>query len=108
MGLEEFLKPPEVMHDMDDEELLWRASMMARIKKFPFQRVPKIAFMFLTKGPVYLAPLWEEFFKGNEGLYSVYVHSDPSYNHSSPEPPAFHGRRIPSKVSIYFLRSTFI
>lgn len=101
MGLEEFLKPPEVMHDMDDEELLWRASMTAGIKKFPFQRVPKIAFMFLTKGPVYLAPLWEEFFKGNERLYSVYVHSDPSYNHSSPESPVFHGRRIPSKVSIY-------
>ncbi|KAL0541928.1 hypothetical protein IC582_022009 [Cucumis melo] len=97
VGLEEFLKPPEVMHDMDDEELLWRASMTAGIKKFPFQRVPKIAFMFLTKGPVYLAPLWEEFFKGNERLYSVYVHSDPSYNHSSPESPVFHGRRIPSK-----------
>lgn len=100
VGLEEYLKPPEVMHDMEDEELLWRASMAAGIKKFPFRRVPKIAFMFLTKGPVYLAPLWEEFFKGNEGLYSVYVHSDPSYNHSFPESPVFHGRRIPSKVSI--------
>ena len=99
VGLEEYLKPPEVMHDMEDEELLWRASMAAGIREFPFRRVPKVAFMFLSRGPMYLAPLWEEFFKGNEGLYSVYIHSDPSYNHSFPESPVFHGRRIPSKVS---------
>lgn len=98
VGLAEYLKPPEVMHDMEEEEVLWRASMAAGIRKFPFRRVPKVAFMFLTRGPVYLAPLWEEFFRGNEGLYSVYVHSDPSYNRSFPESPVFHGRRIPSQV----------
>ncbi|KAJ1436193.1 Glycosyl transferase, family 14 [Sesbania bispinosa] len=96
-GLKEFLKPPRVMHDMDDEELLWRASMTAKISDYPFNRVPKVAFMFLTRGPVFLAPLWEKFFKGNEGYYSIYVHSNPSYNGSYPESPVFHGRRIPSK-----------
>lgn len=99
VGLKEFLKPPKIMHDMDDEELLWRASMTAKIHEYPFDRVPKVAFMFLTRGPVFLAPLWEQFFKGHEGYYSIYVHSNPSYNGSHPESPVFQGRRIPSEVS---------
>lgn len=74
--------------------------MAPRINKYPFDRVPKIAFLFLTKGPVLMAPLWEKFFKGHQGLYSIYVHSSPSYNESYPESPVFHGRRIPSKVSM--------
>ncbi|KAK7343417.1 hypothetical protein VNO77_12135 [Canavalia gladiata] len=97
IGLKEFLKPPHVMHDMDDEELLWRASMTPKIPDYPFDRVPKVAFMFLTRGPVLLAPLWEQFFKGHEGYYSIYVHSNPSYNGSHPQSPVFDGRRIPSK-----------
>jgi hypothetical protein len=36
--------------------------------------------MFLTKGPVLLAPLWEKFFKGNEGLFSIYIHPNPSFD----------------------------
>lgn len=103
IGLEEFLKPPNAMHDMNDEELLWRASMaVPRVPTYPFNRVPKIAFMFLTRGPVFMAPLWEKFFKGHEGYYSIYVHSNPSYNGSMPESPVFHGRRIPSKVSFSY------
>ncbi|OIV90910.1 hypothetical protein TanjilG_16870 [Lupinus angustifolius] len=97
MVFKEFLKPPNVMHDMGEEELLWRASMNPKVPEYPFDRVPKVAFMFLTRGPIFLAPLWEKFFKGHEGYYSIYVHSDPSYNGSHPESPVFHGRRIPSK-----------
>ncbi|KAI5353150.1 PREDICTED: Glycosyl transferase [Prunus dulcis] len=97
IGLKEYLKPPNVLHDMDDQELLWRASMIPRIPEYPFRRVPKVAFMFLTKGPVLLAPLWEKFFKGHQGLYSIYVHSNPSYNGSYPESHVFHDRRIPSR-----------
>ncbi|KAL6186556.1 hypothetical protein ACLB2K_042676 [Fragaria x ananassa] len=98
--LKAYLEPPNVMHDMNDEELLWRASKAPRIPEHPFHRVPKVAFMFLTKGPVHLAPLWEKFFKGHQGLYSIYVHSDPSYDASSshPESPIFQGRRIPSQI----------
>lgn len=104
VGLKEFLKPPPVVHDMDDEELLWRASVTAKIPDYPFDRVPKVAFLFLTRGPVFLAPLWEQFFKGHEGFYSIYVHSNPSYNGSRPESPVFKGRRIPSKVSCFLLQ----
>ncbi|EEF27143.1 conserved hypothetical protein [Ricinus communis] len=71
--------------------------MAPRIPQYPFERVPKVAFMFLTRGPVLMAPLWEKFFKGHEGLYSIYVHSNPSYNESEPESPVFNSRRIPSK-----------
>ncbi|KAF2322573.1 hypothetical protein GH714_019067 [Hevea brasiliensis] len=99
VGLKEYLKvPTDAKHDMEDEELLWRASMVPRINQYPFDRVPKIAFLFLTKGPVLMAPLWEKFFKGHQGLYSIYVHSSPSYNESYPESPVFHGRRIPASV----------
>ncbi|XVE75218.1 hypothetical protein DITRI_Ditri12bG0078000 [Diplodiscus trichospermus] len=96
-GLTEFLKTPDAMHNMSDKELLWRASLTPRIPQYPFHRVPKVAFLFLTKGPVFLAPLWEKFFKGHEGLYSIYVHSNPSFNLSEPKDSMFYGRRIPSK-----------
>ena len=74
------LRPTKAaMHDMTEEELLWRASMVPMIKELPYNHTPKVAFMFLTKGFVLLAPLWERFFKGNEAFYSIYVHSLPSF-----------------------------
>ncbi|XP_022856721.1 uncharacterized protein LOC111377825 [Olea europaea var. sylvestris] len=97
VGLEEFLKPSPPMHDMTEEELLWRASMVPRVRGFPFKRTPKVAFMFLAKGILPLAPLWEKFFRGNEGFYSIYVHFLPSFNGTIPEDSVFHGRSIPSK-----------
>ncbi|KAE9586060.1 putative glycosyl transferase, family 14 [Lupinus albus] len=107
-GLSDFLEPPIAMHDMSEEELLWRASMVPKIQKTPFKQTPKVAFMFLTKGAVLLAPLWEKFFKGHEGLYSIYVHSQPSFTETLPQTSIFHGRRIPSKVSIYMPLQFFI
>ncbi|CAN8238843.1 unnamed protein product [Cochlearia groenlandica] len=97
-GLIRFLKPPEkIMHDMEDKELFWRASMTPKIKNYPFPRTPKVAFMFLTKGRLPLAPLWERFFRGHEGLFNIYVHSYPSYNQTELEGSVFFGRQIPSK-----------
>lgn len=93
-----YMESDSLKHGMSDEELVWRASMAPKIQESPFERVPKIAFMFLTRGAVILAPLWEKFFKGNGGLYSIYVHSDPSFNGSEAEGSVFHGRRIASKV----------
>lgn len=102
IGLREYIKAPEsCKHDMKDEELIWRASMVPRVRDFPFKRRPKIAFMFLTRGSLPLAPLWERFFEGHEGSYSIYVHSQPSFNATAPEGgPIFQGRRVPSKVSL--------
>ncbi|XP_061356612.1 glycosyltransferase BC10-like isoform X2 [Gastrolobium bilobum] len=98
--LETWIRPPSgLMHKMNDTELFWRASFVPRIKSYPFKRVPKIAFMFLTKGPLPLAPLWEKFFKGHERLYSIYVHSLPSYTASFPPSSVFYRRLIPSQVA---------
>ncbi|XVF86755.1 hypothetical protein PTKIN_Ptkin18bG0068100 [Pterospermum kingtungense] len=90
--------PPKLMHSMNDTELFWRASFVPQLKEYPFKRVPKIAFMFLTKGPLPLAPLWDRFFKGHEGLYSVYVHALPSYIDGYPSSSAFYNRQIPSQM----------
>ncbi|GAU32141.1 hypothetical protein TSUD_218920 [Trifolium subterraneum] len=98
IGLKKFIEPSHVVHDLSDDELLWRASLSPKIDEYPFDRVPKVAFLFLVRGPVTLAPLWEKFFKGHNGYYSIYVHSNPSYNGSEVESPVFHGRRIPSKI----------
>ncbi|GAV79092.1 LOW QUALITY PROTEIN: Branch domain-containing protein, partial [Cephalotus follicularis] len=98
VGLRDYLKSgTNVTHDMNEEELLWRASLVPHVRKYPFKRLPKVAFMFLTKGPVVFAPLWERFFKGHESLYSIYVHSCPFFNGTVPKNSVFYGRRIPSE-----------
>lgn len=99
-GLDRWIRPPSnLMHTMSDEELFWRATLVPRIRKYPFNRTPKIAFMFLTKGPLPLAPLWERFFKGHEGRYSIYIHSLPSYDEEFPPTSVFYRRNIPSQLT---------
>ncbi|KAF8689730.1 hypothetical protein HU200_041681 [Digitaria exilis] len=67
-------------------------------REVPAGVVPKVAFLFLTRWDLPMAPLWERFFDGHRGLYSVYVHTDPAFNGSEPpETSAFYHRRIPSK-----------
>ncbi|KAI5004402.1 hypothetical protein ZWY2020_031645 [Hordeum vulgare] len=86
------------MHNMNDEELLWRASMVPRITSTPKHGiVPKVAFLFLVRGDVPLRPLWDKFFEGHEGLYSIYVHTSPDYTGSPPPDSPFYGRIIPSQ-----------
>lgn len=98
-GLEKWIRPPSnLMHRMSDDELFWRATLVPTIKTYPFKRTPKIAFMFLTKGPLPLAPLWERFFKGHHARYSIYIHSLPSYHPHFNSSSVFYRRHIPSKV----------
>lgn len=98
-SLDRWIRPPsDLLHNMSDNELFWRATLVPKIKKYPFKRVSKIAFMFLTKGPLPLASLWERFFKGHEGLYSIYIHSHPSFHAHFHPLSAFYKRQIPSQV----------
>ncbi|KAF8724519.1 hypothetical protein HU200_020773 [Digitaria exilis] len=98
MGLMSFLPPSGVVaHNMTDEELFWRASMEPKLRRTPYHRVPKIAFLFLVRGDLPLRPLWEKFFAGHHDLYSIYVHADPSYTGSPPKDSVFYGRMIPSQ-----------
>ncbi|KAH6810089.1 core-2/I-branching beta-1 [Perilla frutescens var. frutescens] len=96
--LQEWVSPGALSHSMSDEELMWRASMAPRLVEPPFNRTPKIAFMFLTRGRLPLAPLWEMFFKGNEGLLSIYLHTLPEFAYEPSNSSAFYNRRIPSKL----------
>lgn len=97
--IQSLVSPPStLLHTMNDTKLFWRASFVPRMKNYPFKRTPKIAFMFLTKGPLPMAPLWEKFFKGNEKLYSIYVHSLPSYHADFSPSSVFYRRQIPSQV----------
>lgn len=97
LSMDNFLSPKNLTHGMTDEELFWRASMMPKKAEYPYDRVPKVAFMFLTRGPLPLLPLWERFFKGNEKLFSIYVHALPGYKLIVSNTSAFYGRQIPSK-----------
>ncbi|KAK9141958.1 hypothetical protein Syun_011358 [Stephania yunnanensis] len=100
LGLKKWIKPPSnLMHKMSDKELLWRASFVPKIKRYPFKRVPKVAFMFLTRGDLPLAPLWERFLEGHQGLYSIYIHSLPTYHPTYPSTSIFYNRQIPSQVT---------
>ncbi|KAG0601593.1 hypothetical protein M758_11G124700 [Ceratodon purpureus] len=90
---------PLVNRGMGDEELLWRASMAPRRPGLPIPRTPKVAFMFLTVGPLPLSPLWEKFFKGHEDQYSIYVHSLPGYEPDAAPSSVFFGRHITSQAS---------
>ncbi|KAI3501753.1 hypothetical protein L1887_29752 [Cichorium endivia] len=99
-NLDRWITPPSnLVHRMSDKELFWRASFVPQVKKYPFARVPKIAFMFLTKGPLPLAPLWERFFKGHKSLYSIYIHSLPSFEARFPSTSVFYERQIPSQIA---------
>ncbi|CAK7357184.1 unnamed protein product [Dovyalis caffra] len=84
-------------HSMNDEQLFWTASLVPYKEEYPFDRVPKVAFMFLTRGPLPLLPLWERFFMGYEKLYSIYVHPHPKYKMKVSKDSPFYGRQIPSQ-----------
>ncbi|XP_062191427.1 glycosyltransferase BC10-like [Phragmites australis] len=97
LAFKAFVHPQHLAHSMSDEELFWRASLVPKTDEFPFQRVPKVAFLFMTRGPLPFAPLWDKFFRGHQGLYSVYVHTLPDYKLNVSKNSAFYGRQIPSE-----------
>jgi len=89
-----------MLHGISDAELLWRASMVPMRPGLPMRRTPKVAFMFLTKGPLPLGPLWEKFFRGHQDFYSIYVHALPNYEPSDQPSSVFFGRHILSRVRV--------
>lgn len=99
LNFKNFIQPCHLMHGMTDEELFWRASMVSKIKEHPFNSAPKVAFMFMTEGPLPLYPLWDRFFKGHKGLFTIYVHTYPGYTLDVPEKSFFYDRQIPSETT---------
>lgn len=98
LSMDSFVRPKILIHGMSDEELFWRASLEPYKKEFPFKRVPKVAFMFLTRGQLPFIPLWERFFQGQDvNKYSIYMHALPGYVLSISNTSVFYKRQIPSQ-----------
>ncbi|KAD4179553.1 hypothetical protein E3N88_28144 [Mikania micrantha] len=98
LSMESFKKPKNLTHKMTDNELFWRASLVPEKPEYPFERVPKVAFMFLTRGPIPFLPFWERFFRGQDvNKYSIYVHMNPGVQLKFPNSSVFYKRQIPSQ-----------
>ncbi|XP_062190390.1 glycosyltransferase BC10-like [Phragmites australis] len=82
-----------VREEADDLALFRRATLDAGAGAAP----PKVAFLFLTNSDLTFAPLWERFFAGHEGRFSVYVHADPTARLRLPTTPSFRGRFVTAK-----------
>ncbi|XP_047330648.1 glycosyltransferase BC10-like [Impatiens glandulifera] len=67
--------PPSV-REYSDEELASHVVIKDILRTPPLQlKNPKIAFMFLTPGLLPFEKLWDKFFQGHEGRFSVYIHA---------------------------------
>ncbi|GAA0139474.1 transferase [Lithospermum erythrorhizon] len=91
----------DLRHSMSDQELLSQALEVShQIDEFSHnisKNKPKVAFLFLTRGKLPLAPFWEIFFKGNEGFFSIYLHTSPDFIYEPSKSSVFYKRRVPSK-----------
>ncbi|KAL0727011.1 hypothetical protein Bca4012_023104 [Brassica carinata] len=66
---------PVHVRKLTDEEVAARAVVREILKTPPsITQNSKIAFLFLTPGTLPFEKLWDEFFKGHEGKFSVYIH----------------------------------
>ncbi|PKA65811.1 hypothetical protein AXF42_Ash017336 [Apostasia shenzhenica] len=72
----EYWLPPVPTRILTDDELTARVITkdILSMTKVP-SKSPKIAFMFLTPGSLPFEKLWEKFFLGHEGRFSIYVHA---------------------------------
>ncbi|KAG2568606.1 glycosyltransferase BC10-like isoform X2 [Panicum virgatum] len=88
--------PAEPARELTDEERASRVVFRQILTTPPVQsRSSKIAFMFLTPGTLPFERLWEKFFEGHDGKYTIYVHA----SREKPEhvSPIFIGREIHSE-----------
>ncbi|KAK4414865.1 Glycosyltransferase BC10 [Sesamum alatum] len=68
--------PPKPARELTDDEIASRIVIKEMLKMPPSISVnPKIAFLFLTPGALPFERLWDKFFQGHEGRFSVYVHA---------------------------------
>ncbi|TKW06414.1 hypothetical protein SEVIR_7G241300v4 [Setaria viridis] len=88
--------PAEPARELTDEERASRVVFRQILTTPPVRsKSSKIAFMFLTPGTLPFERLWEKFFEGHEGRYTIYVHA----SREKPEhvSPIFVGREVHSE-----------
>ncbi|XP_071737604.1 glycosyltransferase BC10-like [Rutidosis leptorrhynchoides] len=88
--------PAVPSRELTDEETAARVVIKEILKSSRVNtQNPKVAFMFLTPGPLSFEMLWDKFFQGHDGRFTVYVHaSREPVSHTSPH---FVGRNIRSE-----------
>ncbi|XP_058068228.1 glycosyltransferase BC10-like isoform X2 [Magnolia sinica] len=92
--------PPVPARLLTDDEIASRVVIRDILNSHPIQpKNPKIAFMFLTPGPLPFEKLWEKFFLGHEGRYTIYIHA----SREKPEhlSPLFVDREIHSEKVVW-------
>ncbi|KAL4205341.1 hypothetical protein AMTRI_Chr01g136780 [Amborella trichopoda] len=68
--------PPPPARIRTDEEMAAHAVIQDILKLPPVQtKNAKIAFLFLTPGSLPFEKLWEKFFFGHDGRFSIYIHA---------------------------------
>ncbi|XAR63735.1 hypothetical protein NMG60_11023778 [Bertholletia excelsa] len=68
--------PPAPAREFTDNEIASRVVTQDILRTPPLQtKNSKIAFLFLTPGSLPFEKLWDMFFHGHEGRFSVYVHA---------------------------------
>ncbi|KAL4588499.1 hypothetical protein LXL04_001390 [Taraxacum kok-saghyz] len=84
--------------EMDDISLFHLASRV-NPNPSPAGAPMKLAFMFLTTGPLPFTPLWELYFNRTrtKHLYNIYIHADPNLRYDQIFQGVFSNRTIPSK-----------
>jgi hypothetical protein len=94
------LDPPLQYYTSDDEltahvlaqDILSRPTLSLSVEQ------AKVAFMFMTPGALPFEAIWEKFFEGHEGKYSVYVHASEKASLGSIwKSKVFKGREIRSE-----------
>ncbi|PWA96696.1 core-2/I-branching beta-1,6-N-acetylglucosaminyltransferase family protein [Artemisia annua] len=67
---------PPALRQLSDEEIASHVVISNILNTPPMPtKNPKIAFMFLSPGSLPLERLWDKFFQGHEGRFSVYIHA---------------------------------
>ncbi|KAE8652353.1 hypothetical protein Csa_022399, partial [Cucumis sativus] len=59
------------------------------------QKSAKSGFMFLTRGPLPMLPLWKRFFADHDKLFSIHVHALPGYELNLSTSSVFYRRADP-------------
>ncbi|KAL8505314.1 hypothetical protein ACS0TY_016524 [Phlomoides rotata] len=68
--------PPSPARALTDDEIASHVVIRDILNMSPsISKTPKIAFLFLTPGALPFEKLWDKFFQGHEGRFSVYVHA---------------------------------
>ncbi|XP_059634621.1 glycosyltransferase BC10-like isoform X2 [Cornus florida] len=68
--------PPAPTREHTDEEIASRVVIRDILNTPTIEsKNPKIAFMFLSQGTLPFEKLWDKFFHGHDGRFSVYVHA---------------------------------